>query len=391
MYSHFTVEIDTTVNRSKPENMLFGQKPRLYVCSGDGLGSTGKTAIQNSLRSNLRILLPDTSVGFFKEPPYEELEGNSPYEITTKGLIAKEALGPFLAATRGEMWSSKSKTPWKVPNDPIIIGDRSPAASFLQGAYPSGDNPWGNQFWKLFYGQIDWVPFPDILPLLFPDDINKQIDRLKKRISIDSVPDQFDDPDKQIKQFEGFKALSDILLKFPGVYKVTTGEIKNTVFGRIRSVDPGFVLSLLTVSLAVEKGVVSGISKGYFIQRIGRVEGNNLVTSYFIDLEDSGLFLEDSFEGFRKTEEVNSVTARFGDIGILWPQIRDAHKSPFVAVVYALEGVAKKMETREVHEYIFDSINKHQIVDIQKEIRYGNDLFKLRFPDIQRAWGNITW
>jgi hypothetical protein len=141
------MELDI-IDKSKPENPLLGKEPRLYVCSGDGLGATGKS-IQESLKHNLPILLHSSSVGYFREPPIEGLveDDSSPYDLVTKkGLIAKEALAPYLAAVRSIMWDKNSKSPCIVPDNPIIIGDRSPASSFLQGAYPGGDNPWGNEF-----------------------------------------------------------------------------------------------------------------------------------------------------------------------------------------------------------------------------------------------------
>jgi hypothetical protein len=292
------------------------------------------------------------------------------------------------------MWDSQANTPWKVPSNPIIIGDRSPAASFLQDAYPGGNNPYGNEYWKLLYGKMDWVPFPDILPLLFPDDINKQIQRLEERGRNGDTVDQFDNPDKQIKQFEGFKALADILFKFPGVYKIISGEIRRG-YEDLKSVDPGFILSLLTTAYAIEKGVTPGIketSLGQFIRYGGikRIEGNQSITAYAIDLTLTPYFIEAS--GGETTRRVlkEYLTARFGDIGICWPYADNLGTSPFKAVVYALEPGAKGLKTEEVHDYINTRI-KLSLVEVNKETRYGKDLFKSRFSGIQRAWRNITW
>jgi hypothetical protein len=391
------MELDT-ISRHKPENPLMGSEPRLYVCSGDGLGSTGKTAIQNSLRENLQVLLSGIPVGFFKEPPVDELAGFSPYGITTKALVAPEALGPYLAAVRGCMWNLQDKSPWKVPDNPIIVGDRSPAASFLQGAYPGGDNPWGSNFWKVLYGNMDWIPFPDILPLLFPDDINKQIERLKKRKLTENEPDQFDDPNKQVKQFEGFKALADVLFKFPGVYRVISGKIK-AGYEDLRSIDPGFVLSLLTTAYAIEKGIAKGITEPIYLPSgkafnrrvVERLEGDSLITCYLFNLSHSQYFIEASIGDSMRSFVKEKLTARFGDIGICWPFAKVSGTSPFVAAVYALEPGAKDLTTEEILGYIHEQIAKKSFTEITKDSRYGRDLFGSRFPDIKRAWGNITW
>jgi hypothetical protein len=365
--------------------------PRLYVCSGDGLGSTGKSAIALSLNHHLDILLQGIPVGQFKEPPYEEVAGFSPYDIVTKGLIAPQAIGPYLAAVRQTMWNGNQNSPWQVPDTPIVIGDRSPAASFYQGAYPGGENPYGDRFWELMYSRFN-VPFPDLLPLLFPDDLTAQIRRMEAR----QTSDQWDKPEKQTHYFEGFSRLSELLLRFPGVYKLRTGQI-NVGYEDISQVDQGFLLALLAASFAVEKGITTGITEpiilpgGVTHRRIGieRVGREPSVTAYLMNLGRT-YFLEASSTPAVRRLLQEKMTVRMGDVGLYWPFAVDEHHDPFYAVIYALEPGAKDLTTESVHEYLDHEILEGS-VEVNPDTRYGQDLFTSRFPDIRREWGNISW
>jgi len=385
------VQVETERNK--------GISPRLYVCSGDGLGSSGKTAIARSLEIHLGELLHGASVAFFKEPPQEKFAGFSPYDITTtKSLVAPEALGPYLAGIRGWMWGSSPDCPWKIPTADIVIGDRSPASSFLQRAYPGGEDPWGADFWKLLYGKFPWVPVPDILPLLFPDDIGALVNRLRERAAKGSKQDQFDDPDKQLEQFKAFQALAGVLFRYPGIYKVTTAKIR-IGFEELRLVDPGFILSLLTVAFAIEKGIVGGVTEKHYLpdgvhyrrRIITRINKNNAITCYLMNLGLTGYFTEASSSDSARRMLSTNLTVRFGDIGICWPYAQNQKHSPFIVAVYALEPGAKGWETDSIHEYIRRAIKDDAVVDVTEATRYGNDLFKKRFPNIDRSWGNISW
>ena len=367
----------------------------LYVCSGDGLGATGKTSIANSLNFHLGRLLPNVTVGHIKEPPIEVFNDFSPYNIVTQGLIASKALAPYLMAIRRMMWDRSRPSPWSVPNTPILIGDRSPASLFYQGAFPGGGNPWQGEFWKTFFPD-DVVPFPDILPLLFPDDIRSQIDRLRKRLEKEGTTDQFDDPTKQLNYLEGFSQLSDHLLQFPGVYRLSTGKI---LMGaeKLDNIDLGFMLALLTAAYAIEKGLSKGISQKYYSPaekairsaRIYRIGSQQEISAYLLPL--GGVYFSDADYGHYLERLITHMTGRFGDLGIFWPFASAGRMNPYDAVIYALEPGAKELSTQEIHGNLLGELSQRNITEVNETSQYGNNLFTSRFQKIKRGWGNIHW
>ena len=375
-----------------PDNRKFTRDEQLYICSGSGLGGTGKTSIGKTIQDVIGRMSGGRDSSRFKEPPREEFGGFSPYEILAGEHFEDSPMArlPYMAAIRHTMWNN-TDFPWYIPDDvPVLIGDRSPFDSFLQHATPIADvhfNPWGKDVWKLMYGQFN-IPFPDILPLLHPaDGIASVEERLRGRK--EGALDVFDLPGRQKEEYAHFLALAEVVSsQFPGVYNVMSGQIL-PVDNELGRVDAGLILGLLSVAAGVEKGAIPTLMGGGQSVPLYRLGADPRVTAYYYDLGKS-LMYESNSEVVRKGA-AGKFNMRSADIGVVWSRSLVDHYPPPSVVAYALEPGAKGMKDEEINNYLRDSITNSQFTLVSPETRYGSNLYQSRFPGTNRAWSEITW